>query len=146
MGTSEGRNQPDAVVSIREVDLKHFDGAVLIGEGRSVFGGAIGGGRGQIAWLLVSWIVIHDISSALQIGFFEAILKIGIYALSSRAHLDQYFSTCITNGQRDSSLRRLRFSWGAERGRLGTWSCAILYSPRYFTVRTKMGLDSNHRK
>jgi uncharacterized membrane protein len=34
--------------------------------------------------MIVSWFVIQDISSALQIGFIEAILKIGIYYLHER--------------------------------------------------------------
>lgn len=34
--------------------------------------------------MIVSWFVIHDITSALQIGFIEATLKIGIYYLHER--------------------------------------------------------------
>ena len=34
--------------------------------------------------VVISWIVIGDVSTALQIGFFEAILKIGIYYLHER--------------------------------------------------------------
>lgn len=38
----------------------------------------------SLTTVLVSWIVIQDVSSALRIGFFEAILKIGIYYLHER--------------------------------------------------------------
>ena len=34
--------------------------------------------------ILVSWFVVGDVSAALQIGFFEAILKIAIYYVHER--------------------------------------------------------------
>jgi len=34
--------------------------------------------------IIVSWLVVGDVSAALQIGFFEALLKIGIYYLHER--------------------------------------------------------------
>lgn len=34
--------------------------------------------------IIVSWLVVGDVSAALQIGFFEMILKIGIYYAHER--------------------------------------------------------------
>jgi uncharacterized membrane protein len=34
--------------------------------------------------VIVSWLVVGDVSAALQIGFFEAILKIAIYYVHER--------------------------------------------------------------
>lgn len=37
--------------------------------------------------VIVSWLVVGDVSAALQIGFFECIIKIGIYYLHERLWL-----------------------------------------------------------